>query len=628
MLKVLRKRKRSWIIFLILGAIILVFIFWGIGSLRVDKGIIAARVNGKPITAAEYAAAYQQQINYYRNIFKDQFTDELLEKMNLKQNTIQMLINTKLELQEAKRQGISVSDEEVQQKIQAVQMFQRDGTFSKELYLQVLRANRILPGEYERDIRNSLIIEKLQNKITDTITITDKEAEDSFAGESKKINLQYIAVDPAKFEKDVHVTDEDARAYFEKNKIAFKAPVMIKAAYISIPFKDILQKVQISEADIKKYYEKNSNEFQTKREVSASHIFIKQGAKKDEARKKAKEVLALAQKGGNFAELAKKYSDDKASGIQGGLIGYFKQGDMIKSFEDAAFSLKKGEISDIVETNLGYHIIKVNDIKEARLKPFKEAKDAIAKKLKDAGAKKLASDIASEIHGTVTIGKKDLKDAAAQTNLKLTETVFFSENNADIELVRNKELKNAAFSMKAGETSGILETASGVYIIKIHDRKEEHIPTYEEAAGSVKMAVAKEKAKEKAKEAADAVLKRLKQGEDLQKLASKEGYAAGETGLFAKIDGYIANIGLRIGDKQDIFSLTPDNPYYNQALEHGNKFYIFKLKHSKEADKAEFEARKADIKNRMLQQKREEALNKWMSELRSKAKIEINKEVL
>lgn len=635
MLKVLRKRKRSWIISAVLGAIILVFIFWGIGTLKVDKRSIAARVNGKPITAAEYARAYQQQINYYRNIMRDQFNDELLEKMNLKQNTIRMLIDKELQLQEAKKQGIIVSTEDVQKKIASERIFQKDGVFDKDLYLRVLKVNRILPGDYEEAVQESLAIEKVQKKAADSIHIADKEIEDVFNSENKKINLQYIAVGGMKFEKGVSITDEEAKAYFEKNKPQFKLPTMVKAAYISIPFKDLAQKIKISEAELKEYYEKNLNEFQTQKEVSVRHILIRPASgapdakkAKEDAKKKAEEILALAKKGGNFAALAKKYSDDKASGSQGGSLGYFKQGEMVKPFEDAAFSMKKGEISSIVETEFGYHIIKVEDVKEARLIPFKEAKNTIIKKLAEAKAKKSALDTASEIQKAVSAEKKDLKDAAAKKNLKLIETRFFSETDTGIELARDAELKKTCFALKPGEISGAVETENGVYIVKVLERKEEHIPAYEEAASAVKTALVKAKAREKAKEAADAVLKRLKQGEDLQKLASKEGYAKGESGFITKAQGYIASIGLYVGDKPDIFSLTKDNPYYSQAVPQGNKFYIFKLKEIKEADKSEFEARKNEIKNRLFQQKHQEALNKWLDDLKSKAKIEINKEAM
>src|SRR3989338_4537801 len=451
MLKVLRKRKRSWVIFSILGAIIVVFVFWGVGNFRVDKSNIVAWVNGKHITATEYAKAYQQQINYYRNLLKEQFNDELLEKMNLRQTTINMLVDAELEFQEAARQGFTVSSEDVQNAIKNVSAFQRDGVFDREQYLQILKANRILPGDYENNVRDSLVIERLRKKVTDTINVTDKEIEDTFDNENRKINLRYLVIDGTRFEKAAAVTDEDSRAYFESNKGRFRVPTQIKAVYISIPFKEISQKVKITEEEIKTYYEKNIGEFQT----------------------------------------AKKHSEDTASGRQGGYLGYFKQGDMVKPFEGVAFSLKKGDISDIVETQFGYHIIKIDDVKEARLIPFREAKDKITKQLIEKGAKIMARELADEIQKAVSSGKTELKDEAARKKIKVIETGFLSAGNTDVELVRDAELKKAAFSLKIGETSAVIETGAGVYVVRLIDRNEEHIPPYEEIAGSVKIAVAK-----------------------------------------------------------------------------------------------------------------------------------------
>lgn len=639
MLKVLRKRKRSWIISLVLGAIILVFIFWGIGTLRVDKRTIAARVNGKPITAAEYAKAYQQQLNYYRNVLKDQFNDELLEKLNLKQNTIQSLINTELQLKKAKTQGIAASTEEIQKRIASVQAFQKDGAFDKNQYLQVLKVNRILPGDYEKEVENTLVLEKLQKKATDAVSVNDKDAKAHFDAENKKSSFQYIEIDETKLKKDVPVSDEEAKTYFEKNKASlgelYNVPTKVKAAYVSIPFKDFLQKIKVSEAALKEYYEKNINEFQMQKQVSARHILIRPslGASdinksKEEARKKAEEILALLKKGENFAELAKKYSDDKTSAQQGGSLGYFKQGEMVKPFEDAAFSLKKGGISNIVETEFGYHIIKVEDVKEARLIPFKEAKDGIIKKLSREAAKKLAAQLSSEIEKAVNVGKRDLKDAASKRKLKVVETDFFSERDAGAELVKNEGLKNTVFSLKAGEISSAAETADGIYIIKMIDRKEGHPPIYEEAASLVKEAMQKQRTRKKLKGLADDVLRRLQAGEDLQRLASRQGYKTGESGFITKTEGYISKIGLYVGDKPDIFFLKKESPYYREPVRQGEKFFILKLKQSKDADMAEFEAKKSDIKNRLLKQKQQEALIKWLNELKSKAKIEINQEAM
>src|SRR3990172_6019104 len=599
MLKVLRKRKRSWLIVLALGAIIVVFVFWGIGNRKVEKRPIAARVNGKPITVIEYAKAYERQINYYRNIMKKQFNDELMERLNLKQNTINMLINLELGLREAKRKGITVSTEDIQKTIQAVPAFQKDGVFDKALYLQVLKANRLLPGEYEEGIGQNLIIEKLQKGVTDAVNVQDKDVEDTFFSENKKVNLQYLSIDSAKFEKTISVSDEDSKAYFEKNKERFKTPTSIKAIYVSIPFKDLLQRVKISDAEIREYYEKNLNEFQTQKEVSARHILIKPDAKEsdrkkaqEDAKKKTEDIFSLARKGEDFANLAKKYSQDPGSAKQGGSLGYFKQGDMVKPFEDAAFSLKKGEISGVIESDYVFHIIKLDDVKEARLIPLKEAKNLISNKLSQTAANNLASELASEIYKAVTVENKDLKTEAEKKKVKIIETGFFTERDAAVELVKNAELKKAAFSIKQGEISSAINTNDGIYIIKILDRKEEHIPAYEEIATSVKASVAKENA--------DSVLSKLNQGNDLKKLATAEGYTTGESGFVSKTEGYVSNIGLYIGDKPEIFALTNANPFYSQVIPQGNKFYILKLKESKEAERNEFEKRKDEIKTRLL----------------------------
>ncbi len=400
MLKVLRKRKRSWIIFLMLGAIIIVFLFWGIGNFRVDKKNVAARVNGKAITHTEYARAYQKMVNFYKNKMGDQFSDEYLEKINLKDDTLQRLINTELVLQEAGRQGIAAPVEDVQKAIEAVQAFQKEGVFSKEQYLEVLKANRVTPAEYETGVENTLMIEKIQKQIIDAVNVTDKEIKDSFAMENRRVNFDYLAVDVARFGKDAAVTEEEARTYFEKNREAvggvFKVPTRVNAAYFTIPLKGFLSKVKVSEDDIKGYYEKNIGEFQMKKEVLARHILIKgQG---DDAKKKAEDVLSSAKKGEDFAQLAGKYSEDAGSAKHGGSLGYFKEGAMVKPFENAAFSMKKGEISGIVETQFGYHIIKVEDIKESGTVPLKEARVTIEKKLKDEAAKKIALELAKEIN--------------------------------------------------------------------------------------------------------------------------------------------------------------------------------------------------------------------------------------
>ncbi len=206
------------------------------------------------------------------------------------------------------------------------------------------------------------------------------------------------------------------------------------------------------------------------------------------------------------------------------------------------------------------------------------------------------------------------------------ETGLFSENDVGVELVKDEGLKKKVLSMQAGEIDAV-EAGTNIYIVKVLERKEGHLPTFEEAKDFVKAAMLNTKIKEKASEAGEAVLKRLKDGEDLQRIAL-EGYTAGESGFITKAEGYISSIGMNVGDKPDLFSMNKNSPYYGQPIFHENKFYILKLKDVQEADMAGLEAKKEKIKSRLLEEKKNTAFDKWMDELRAKAKIKINREAM
>lgn len=630
MLKFLRKRQRSLWIIIAFAIIIIVFIFWGIGSFRVDKGGIVARVNGQVITAKEFARVYQRQVNLYRNTFKDEFREELLEKLNLKERVLESLINRAIVLREAKRQGLKVKKEELQKTIQAMPEFQRDGVFDKDLYFAILKANRILPGEFEKDVEEGLLLEKVQEGILNAIKVSDKEALDFYNRENKRVNLQYLVIEAATLERDITVTDEEARDYFDKNRHAFNIPTRVKAVYIVLSPKDFYSKVKVSEDDIKGYYEKNLKGFQMPKEVKARHILIRPASNSqeeiDKAKAKAEEVLNLARKGEDFSQLARRYSQDPGSAPHGGDLGYFREGQMVKPFEEAAFSLKKGEISPIVKSQFGFHIIRVEDIKEARLIPLKEARARILETLSKEEGTRLAKKMAQDVQGEIGKGK-DIKDVALKFGLKTRETGFFSERD-NTELTRSEPLRKVVFGLKMGETSEPVDALDNLYIVKVVDREEGRLPEYKEVSSNVKAVLKGVKARNKAREVGEALLKRLREGEDIMALAKKEGYRVEEGGFFSMAEGVIPGLGIPVTDKKDIFSLSMDAPYYPQVVSAGGRFYILKLKDVQEADPKGFEEKRKGVMDRLMQEKRQEAFEKWIKDLRSKAKIEINREAI
>jgi peptidyl-prolyl cis-trans isomerase D len=641
MLEVIRKRRRSLLIMMAFFAIIVVFVFWGVGptTRQGDVSRIVARVNGETITVEEYADRYRRQIDYYRNTMGERFSEELLETLNLRQRVIDTLINRVLILKAARSERIRVSKSEVQDAILAMPVFQREGVFDRELYFAVLRQNRIKPGEFERGVEEDIRAQKAQNKVIRGLAVTDEELREAFAREFRKISLEYIQVDTDRFIDLVEVTDTEARGYLERNSSAFMEPTRIKAFYAHVKFDELTGEVKVTDEAVKDYYDKFITEFQVSSEVHARHILIRIEAgtgdsaeAKESARKKAEEILEKVKAGEDFSELAKKYSQDTGSANRGGDLGYFERGVMVKPFEEVAFSLTKGEVSALVETTYGFHIIKVEDIKEARTLPIEEVAEKIKKRLVDEKLRRVAREKMVKLRKTFeeTEPLEELKAAASREGAKTSTTGLFSEGDGDIdvELVENPTLKDTAFLLGQGDVSGILEVTGGLYVIKVLERVEEHVPPFEDISSNVKAALKREKASMVAKEKAEGFLERLKEGEELVSLATTEKYTVGETALFSKREGLIKEIGFFVGNNDALFDLKKDAPYYSEVLLVGESFYILKLKDSKEADESKFEEEKGGIGERLMAEKQQEAIDKWIKELRAKADITINEELL
>lgn len=639
MLESIRKSRNSMIILFAFAAIIIVFIFWGVGPGGKDGGSNAvAVVDGDEISARDYANLYKREVEYYKNTFKEQFNDELAKKMNLKERALDILINRSLAMKEAKAEGIKVSEKEVQEAITAIPAFSKDGAFDKDTYFKVLSANRMKPAEFEKSVEQDLLTAKIRDRIVKDIKVTDAEIKEAYMKENRKFDFNYVAVEGSRFASSIKVTDDEAKEYLKKNGSAFMTPVKIKAFYAYASYNDIAKKVKVSEAEIKEFYERNKKDLEIPPAVKARHILVRPDEKaadkekaKKEAKDKAEALLKKIKAGGNFAELAKANSQDPGSAKQGGELGWFQKGVMVKQFEEAAFALKKGETSGLVETEFGYHIIKVEDKKDAGVMSLEEAKDSLVKALSAQKAHNNIKEALNLLEKPFKEAKnvEELKKAAsANKDIKTGETPLFSEEDNNVALVRNETLRDAVFQLKGGEVSRVIDTPEGTYLIKAVERVDAHVPDYAEVAGKVKERLAAEKANEAAKNKAEEMIKKVKGGEDIAQIAKTEKFKVDSTGYFSRSEGFIPKIGAFAGDKEQLFEVKMDKPYYPEVLPHNNKFYVLKLNGIKDPDEAGLEKRKDELKARLLAVKQDEALNKWLLGLRSKAKIKINEQLM
>ena len=620
MLKFMRRHAKSWIIKAAFAIIIIVFVFWGVGSFRARRATILAYVNGEPIYYKEFYNTYRQVLENYRARFKE-FDEEWIKRLNLKQTVLEQLIERKLILQAAKKMGLMVSDMELWETISNYKIFQKDGKFDLKRYQMVLSHYHYTPAEFEQSLREDLIIKRIREIFKDLAQVSDLEAYETYRWLNQKINLEFVTFEPNQFIKEIKPKETDLKKYFEDHKERYEIPRKLKLVYLKISSKEFLEKINLTDEEIEKYYEANKDIFYEPKKVCARHILFRVASdapkeKVEKVKKKAEEVLSKLKKGEDFVKLAKEYSEDKATAERGGDLGCFPRGVMVKSFEDAVFSLKKGEISEPIRTKLGFHIVKVYDIKEERTKPLKEVKKHIIMVLKKEKAKEMAFNTANRIYAEAIL-ENDLRKAAKKYKKTIQETDFFSEKNWPLQIPHN--LKDQILSLKKGGISSPLKSKESYFLIQLKDEKPKHLPTFDEVKEKVKEDFIKEEARKRAKEKAEKTLNALKKGEKIKLKWT-------ETGFFSP-DEPIPKIGFYLKQKE-LFFLDKNQPYFNDIAEIGNKFYLFKLKSRKKVNKADYEKEKEEFKKRLLIRRQIALFQAWVRQLREKAEIKIRKEML
>src|SRR5438128_3317960 len=384
------RRHRDWLKWS-LGLVCVAFVLFYIPDFLRGSGADAAssdtvaKVEGREITAADFRRTYQAQLQAYRSAYGANMNDQLLKQLGIEQQILQQMVDERAALAEAERLGIKVSDEEVRQRIFAMPAFQENGGFIGEArYQQLLRMQRppMTPSEFEDNVRRSLAVEKLRGSLTDWLSVPEKELEQEYRRRNDKVKLAVVSFTADTFRNQVSASDSDVAAYFESHKDDFKILQKRKIRYLLVDIDAMRAKINLPQSEIERAYNNNMEQYTTPEQVRASHILLKTEGKDDAAVKaKAEDVLKQARGGTDFAELAKKYSEDEASAKQGGDLDYFGKGRMVPEFDQAAFSMEPGTISDLVKTQYGYHIIKLVDKKPGTTRTLAEVRPQIADQL-------------------------------------------------------------------------------------------------------------------------------------------------------------------------------------------------------------------------------------------------------
>jgi len=629
MLRLMRKQAGSWLIKVLLGAIVIVFVFWGVGSFRSQRGDRIATVNGDPITLDEYRDTFDNLVDQLRRRFGNNLDEDMIEKLQIKKQALNQLINNTLLLQEAKRLKFRVSDTELTSAISEITAFQRAGTFDRQLYRNVLERMRMTPEEFEAAQRNAMMIEKLSTLVTGGIKISDQEAMEWFNWANASVNIDFVLFEPDHY-KDVNPSLEETKTFFESHKENYKTEAMVNVRYVHFSPDTYRSKVTISDEELLEYYNENQETFKTPKNVEARHILLRVDENatpkaEDKTQERALGILKLAKEGKDFAELAKQYSEGPTRD-SGGYLGTFTKEAMVKPFANVAFSMKAGEISEPVRTRFGWHIIKVEKVNEASVLSFDQAEAQIKKKLTEERGKTLAYDEAAAV-SEVSFEQDDLLKLAKDRNLKVLTTDFFSRKGPEKGISTPSKFASIAFNLSVGEISDIQEFENGYYIIQLMDKIPPKIPEFTQVKETVRADWVEEKQGEKAKADANSFLAALKNGKSMDAESKQFNLTPASTGFFKRSDS-IPNIGPEREISETAFQLTNEKKLAENAIEGAKGYYIIQFSGRKTPEAENFNKEKGDIEKRLLAQKESRTFDALLTQIRSKSDISIKEEFL
>lgn len=626
MLQILRNKSQSIVIQAVVVIIALVFIFWGVGSQLTNDRESAVTVNGEEISFQDYQQAYDRTHQQIATQFGGTLPKGLAESLGIKQQVVNQLIQQVLLRQGAEKMGIIVSEEEILSTITSMPQFQEDSGFSMDKYESLLAANRLTPNKFEMNMRHDMVTEKVVRDIGGFAALTSQhEVEELYRHDNEKVSVTFCRISPDHFKTGITVDEGELAKWFETVKENYRGEPLAKLKYFNFSFAEVGRKITIDEARIKAYYDENIAGFTIPEKRHARHILLRAGDKDSqelhkEKAQRAAELAQLAQTTDDFAALAREYSEDPNK-EKGGDLGFFAKGQTVPAFDEAVFSMKPGEISKVVQTQYGYHIIKLEAIEPAAIRTLAEVHDEIRVTLQNKEAESLAFQLANSAYEGI-IGVGSLQAYADKTpDQHIIETDFFPQSSPPKELAMDKEFLEQAFALKAGELSSLVKTPAGYYIIFAAEVKNPETPTLAKVKEKATTDFIAVKAAEKAKEKAAEILKRVRAGEAFATVAGDATLEIQDSGLLGRNSADQSAFPTSLTDQ--VFRLSKSAPYPESPAMVDQDYYVFAFQERKvpEIGANENLDRYRQV---LLQAKQQELLSAFIRNLEKDAKITVH----
>ncbi|NOQ78537.1 MAG: hypothetical protein GQ546_03960 [Gammaproteobacteria bacterium] len=616
----IRERATGWFAWVIVILISIPFALWGINSyITPDANPAVANVGDYKVTVQEFQNAVQNESKEY----KGQINDALI-----KQIVLEKLINNRALINFLNHSGLTISKKQIDYQIRNDANFQLDGKFSEELY------NRYLPSAYSKsNHRNSvatqLLIEQFSDGISSSSFVSDVEVKRVIQLIKQKRDISYTIIKAEDFVDSVTISDEEIKNYYQNFQDQFKNPEQVKLAYLEISRKDLANNEQVTDEQISKYYQDNIFQYTQPERRKASHILFTlptdaDTATKDKLKAEAQSVLDKIKNGADFSEMAKAHSQDPGSADNGGDLGFFGQGEMVPAFEESAFSLTPGDISDLVESSFGYHIIKLISVEGGESKPLDTVKDEIIASIQ---FDKVENAYVEKVESMQTIAYEQpdsLEPVATELNLTIKESELLTSAGGK-GIFANPKLLNAAFGetvLEEGNNSDLIELGDDhVAVIRLVERIPANTKPLDEVKDIIESRLKQDSITTKAQEKASEFVKNLTDGTSLDELSKENSLIIENTGAIDRQDTKTPGEIMR-----KVFTMPREMKYATTKMMNGD-IAIIAIKSIEDGDSGD-QALFDSIKAALLQNKGNMETSLSVLQIRSDSEIVINTQLL
>jgi peptidyl-prolyl cis-trans isomerase D len=604
------------------------------------RGIVA-KVNGQDITTDEVRQTARQMLQQQMPQGSSANMSMLLPFFA--QRAAEQLIQRQALISEAERMGLRVSPDEIKDELQhgryAATFFPGGNFIGQTEYEDMLARANLTPAKFEEAVGNDILLTKLQALIAGSANISDAEIHQQFVKQNTKVKFDYAVLKQDDIKKGLHPTTEELKAYYDSHKAGYtnSIPEKRQVKYAVIDVNKTEASVQVTPDDLRKYYDEHREQYRVPEQVKVSHILIKtplpgpdgkvdeKGA--TEAQRRAEDLLKQVKSGANFEDLAKKYSEDPGSAKQGGSLGWIGRGQTVPEFEKTAFSLPKGQMSDLIKSSYGFHIIRVDDKQEAHVKTLDEVKSDIEPVVKHQKAQQFAQKKADDLLGQA---RKQSLDAAAQAQgVPVITSDFFSRRDMLPGLGPAPQFMDAVFTARENAPPDEASSSQGIVVYQLLGIRPAATPTFDEIKTRVEDEFKNERSNilltQKAQELSD----RAKAEHDLKR-AAKELGATMKTSDPVAPDGQVPEVGSMSGQASVAFAMKPGE--ITGAINNGGDASVLQILDIQQPSDADYAAKKDQIRDQLLQQKQQERFELFVSnvvdQLTRTGKIRRNEEEL